>query len=224
VISVIIPALNEERFIAKAVISAKKAPGIEVIVADGGSSDHTVEIAKKYADRVVLSERGRGIQMNAGAAHAKGKYMLFLHGDTTLPDRWNELVIEALEGGADMVGAFSFAVSEKSAALNIIAFMANLRAKILSLPYGDQAFFMSSRLFKKINGFAEIPLMEDIEMVRRVRKFGKIAILKAPVITSSRRWEKEGCLYAVARNQLLLFFYLMGVPAERLDRFYRAVR
>lgn len=223
-ISVIIPTLNEEKYLAKTIISAKKVPDIEIIVADGGSSDQTLEIAKKYADKLVSSKKGRGTQMNAGAANAKGEYLLFLHGDTVLPANWNELAIDALKKETDILGAFSLAASEKTVVLNIMIFTANWRAKIFSLPYGDQTFFLSRELFNKVNGFKEIPLMEDVEMVKRVKKIGKIKILNQPVVTSSRRWKKEGCLYSIARNQFLLFLYLIGVPAERLNRLYKVIR
>ncbi len=223
-ISVVIPTLDEERYIAETISSVKKAADIEVIVADGGSSDRTPEIAEQYADKLVISEKGRGAQMNAGAANAEGESLLFLHGDTVLPENWDELVKDVLKKSADTLGAFRLAVKEKTIALNIMIFSANIRARIFSLPYGDQALFLSRTLFDSIDGFKEIPLMEDIEMVRMVKKIGKIKILNEPVVTSSRRWKKEGCFYSIARNQIFLFLYLIGIPAERLSRLYKVIR
>lgn len=223
-ISVIIPTLNEEGYIEKTIRSARKGNDIEIIVADSGSTDRTVEIAENLADKVVLAPQGRGAQMNAGVVEAKGDILLFLHADTILPDGWDGLVCEALKNGDIAGGAFRFDTSKKSPVLRFISMMVNLRSRFMSLPYGDQGIFLRRDIFEKIGGFRKMPIMEDVEMVRSIKKLGRLQILKAPVTTSSRRWEKEGWILTTARNLMLLFLYLLGVPAKRLGRLYGDVR
>lgn len=222
-ISVIIPTLNEEKCLEKTILSAKKGD-VEIIVADGGSNDGTVALASKMADKVVSAGQGRGPQMNVGASTAKGDILLFLHADTVLPEIWDRSVIETLHEPLVAGGAFRFSVAEKNLPFRFIAFLVNLRSKYLSLPYGDQAIFVKKDIFEKIGGFREIPIMEDVELVRSIRKYGKIRIAEAPVEISPRRWSMEGWIKTTIRNQILLFFFFLGVPPEKLYRFYKAVR
>jgi len=222
-ISVIIPALNEEKTL-KATIDSAKAEGVEIVVSDGGSKDATLAIAEKQADLTLSSACGRGEQMNAGAAAAGGDALLFLHADTLLPEGWVEEVVEILKDGRVSCGAFRFALPEKSAAFGLVSALVNLRSKWLNLPYGDQALFMRRERFEEAGGFRALPIMEDVDLVRRLGKKGQVVISCKAAVTSSRRWRKEGWFWTTIRNQLLLYLYLLGIPPERLYRFYRMVR
>lgn len=222
-ISLVIPTLNEEKTLQTTVDSAR-AEGVEIIVSDGGSEDATLEIAENSANAILSSTSGRGAQMNAGAAVANGNILLFLHADTELPQGWEEEVVETLQDERVSCGAFRFALSDKSPGLSLISLLVNFRSKWLSLPYGDQAIFMRREDFEALGGFKAFPIMEDVELVRRLRKRGRIKITKRAVITSARRWRKEGWLWTTLRNQALLWLYLLGLPPERLYRFYKLVR
>lgn len=223
IISVIIPTLNEEKAL-KAAIDAAEANRVEIIVSDGGSEDATLVIAENSANTILSSTSGRGVQMNAGAAVATGDILLFLHADTELPQGWEDEVVETLQDERVSCGAFRFGLPEKTAAFDFISLMVNMRSKYLKLPYGDQALFMRREMFEEAGGFKELPIMEDVDLVRRLGKKGKVTISGKSVLTSSRRWLKEGWLWTTLRNQALLWLYLMGLPPERLYRFYKLVR
>ena len=223
-ISVIIPTLNEELTLEKSLISARNSRDVEIIVSDGGSLDKTVAIAKRLADKVISSPAGRGMQLNRGADASSGDILLFLHADSILPEGWDDLVRETLNDARISGGAFSFALSRGSLPFSFISFMANFRSRFFKLPYGDQAIFVRREIFEKLGGFREILIMEDLELVKSIGRCGTVKILNLPVITSSRRWDKEGWIKTILRNQLLLFLYHLGVSPERLYRFYQAVR
>lgn len=223
-ISVIIPTLNEELTLEKSLISAANSEDVEIIVSDGGSDDDTLTIAERLAHKTLSSPAGRGVQLNKGADASSGDILLFLHADTILPAGWDVLVREILRDKAIAGGAFAFSLSGRSISFSFITFLVKLRSRLLKLPYGDQALFIRRELFEKLDGFREIPIMEDVELVKGIRKLGKLKILNLPVITSSRRWDKEGWIKTMLRNQLLLFLYHLGVSPERLYRFYQAVR
>ena len=223
-ISVIIPTLHEELTLEKCLLSVGNSKGVEIIVSDGGSSDATLAIAERLADKTLSSPAGRGVQMNMGAAAASGDILLFLHADTILPAGWGGHIREALRDEEVAGGAFSFLLPNSSIPFTFISLMVNLRSRLLKLPYGDQALFVRRGLFDKLGGFREIPIMEDVELVKGMRRLGRLEILDLPVITSSRRWEKEGWIRTTFRNLSLLFLYHLGVSPERLYRFYRAVR
>ena len=223
-ISVIIPTLNEELTLAQSLKSARSGKDMEIIVSDGGSLDKTCIIAKQFVDKVISSPTGRGVQLNRGADASSGDILLFLHADSILPKGWDDLVRETLDDTRIAGGAFSFALPRRSLPFSFISFMANFRSRFFKLPYGDQAIFVRREIFEKIGGFREIPIMEDVELVKGMRRLGKLGILDLPVITSSRRWEKEGWIRTTFRNLMLLFLYHLGVSPKRLYRFYRAVR
>jgi len=223
-ISVIIPTLNEELTLEKSLISAANSKDVEIIVSDGGSDDDTLTIAELLAHKTLSSPAGRGAQMNKGAAEASGDILLFLHADSILPKGWDDLVRETLDDTRIAGGAFSFALPRRSLPFSFISFMANFRSRFFKLPYGDQAIFLRREIFEKLGGFREIPIMEDLELVKGIGRCGTVKILNLSVITSSRRWDKEGWIKTMLRNQLLLFLYHLGVSPERLYRFYQAVR
>ena len=223
-ISVIIPTLNEELTLEKSLISVGNSKDVEIIVSDGGSDDATLAIAERLADKTLSSPSGRGAQLNQGAAAALGDILLFLHADTILPAGWEDYIGEALRDEEVAGGAFSFSLPNRSIPFAFIILMVNIRSRLLKLPYGDQALFVRRRIFDKLSGFRQIPIMEDVELVKGMRRLGRIQILDQPVITSSRRWEKEGWIRTTFRNLCLLFLYHLGVSPERLYRFYRDVR
>jgi rSAM/selenodomain-associated transferase 2 len=160
--------------------------------------------------------------MNAGAALSGGKTLVFLHADTLLPGHWQEMAETALRESAIVGGAFDLAIDSERFSLKVIAAAASLRSRITRIPYGDQAIFVRREYFQRIGGFRELPLMEDVDLMRRIRQQGnRITILPAKALTSARRWEEEGALFCTLRNWLLITLYVMGVSPERLARFYR---
>lgn len=222
-ISVIIPALNEEETIEGTLGHVIDIPGVEVIVSDGGSSDRTVEIAQRRA-MVVSSVCGRGCQMNSGASVATGEILLFLHADTVLPQGWVDRISSVMADKRVVGGAFSLSIDSDKLSHKIIAAAANIRSGITRLPYGDQGIFVRRSAFEKIGGFKDILIMEDVDLMRRVKKVGKIVLLKDKVKTSARRWEKEGAVYTTLRNWFILSLYYLGVSPERLYRLYKVMR
>jgi hypothetical protein len=220
-ISVIIPALNESSSIAAVVKSALSAPRVEVIVVDGGSQDDTVRIAQAAGAKVVPTAAGRARQCNLGAATASGEYLLFLHADTLLPDGYWTSVLMHLETPGVIAGAFRLQIHGPERGLRLIEKWANWRSCFLGMPYGDQALFCTAERFRSIGGFAELPIMEDFEWVRRVRKQGRVWIARSAVFTSDRRWRNLGPLRTTLRNQLIVLGFLLKIPPEKLARLYR---
>lgn len=220
-ISVIIPTLDEEARLDACLARLSGEDLLETIVADGGSSDLTTAIARRAGTRVVTAPPGRGTQLNCGSRAATGEILLFLHADTILPPGFPALVREALSRPGIVAGAFSFALDAKSAGLTVVAAITNIRARLLQLPYGDQAIFVRKKMFDETGGFADIPAMEDFELVRRLRRRGKINILPQAAITSARRWQCHGILRTFLVNQgMVLGFYLKRSPV-RLAAWYR---
>lgn len=222
-ISVMIPALNEEDVIEKTLQGLVKVPGIEIVVSDGGSTDKTVTICKQFA-RVIKSEPGRGCQLNAGASIASGDVLLFLHADTLLPKNWKDKIVSAMSYDRVVGGAFGLSIDSERVSLKIISSIANIRSRITGIPYGDQGIFVRRSAFEEVGGFKDIPIMEDVDLMRRLKKVGKVVMLNDKVKTSARRWEKEGVIYTTLRNWLLITFYYMGIPPEKLYRLYKAIR
>jgi rSAM/selenodomain-associated transferase 2 len=222
-ISVIVPTLNEQAHLPATLRGVTLAPGDELIVVDGGSTDQTVAIAQQFTSQVLHSRRGRAVQMNWGARHAHGDILLFLHADTLLPAAGLEAVRQALQDGA-VGGAFRLAIMPPTPALRLVAWGTNLRARFGQLPYGDQALFMPRQVFETLGGYNEIPFMEDVRMVQALRQRGRLTILPLAVHTSGRRWQRDGVLYTTVRNTVLITLYFWGVSPEKLQRWYGARR
>jgi hypothetical protein len=220
-VTVVIPALNEGQNLPATLMPLVNRGDVQIIVVDGGSSDDTCLVAQRHGVQVVRSAPGRGRQMNAGAAEASGDILLFLHADTRLPDDFSAHVRSALAQPEVAAGAFQLKISGPSRGLRCVAWGANLRARFWQLPYGDQAIFVSAATFRQVGGFADIPLMEDIEFIRRVRRHGRIAIAPAAVVTSDRRWQRLGIAKTTGLNGLLLGAYFLGCSPDRLLRWYR---
>ncbi|GAB4234666.1 MAG: TIGR04283 family arsenosugar biosynthesis glycosyltransferase [Deltaproteobacteria bacterium] len=221
-ISVVLPALDEEAAIGAAIRSCREGGPCEVIVADGGSRDGTVEIARAAADAVIAAPRGRASQMNAGAAAARGDVLLFLHADTRLPADWASAVLEALRDSAVVGGAFRVRLLPSAAAgryaramLWLTGRMIGARAAVSRACTGDQAIFLRAEAFRAFGGYPEIPLMEDVELSRRMRRAGRTVLLPQRVESSGRRWETWGPLRTVLLMWRLRIGYLLGMtPAE----------
>ncbi len=220
-ISVIIPTLNEADNIAETLLSIGHENNIQVIVSDGGSRDNTVSIAKSLGAKVINVLPPRSKQMNRGAAEATGDVLLFLHADTRLPKNFARLVLRSLAQPGIAAGAFELRIDAPNPALRFIERMANWRSRCLRTPYGDQGIFMLSRVFHQTRGFPEFPIMEDFELIRRLRKKGGIITLSAPVLTSSRRWENFGILKTTLINQLIIIAYYLGISPDTIARVYR---
>ena len=217
-ISVIIPALNEAANLKETVRSI--GAGHQIIVADGGSVDDTREMAAGLGAVVVNSAPGRGAQMDCGALRADGDALLFLHADTRLPEGWAASVREAMEDKRVVAGAFRLRISSGRVLFRVIERMATARFHLFGLLYGDQAIFVRRESFFKAGGFNGLPLMEDVDCVKRLSRLGRLTLVNRGVITSSRRWKDRGVLKNTLRNWLILLLYFMGVPPERLYGFY----
>lgn len=208
-ISVVIPALNEAERIADCLRAIP--PGAEeVVVSDGGSTDATRDAAAAAGARVVTGARGRGPQMNAGAAATSGETLLFLHADTRLPADAFALVRETLASPAVAGGAFHLAIDGEGWFYRFTARNANIRSKLAGAPYGDQAFFVRRAAFDALGGYRDLPVCEDLEFIRRLRTRGRVRLAPAAVSTSARRWQQHGRLRVTVRNGLLfLRFFLL---------------
>ena len=222
-ISIIVPALNEAAVIAFALAPWTDQYEVELIVVDGGSIDATPMIARAFA-RVLMGPRGRARQMNAGAAAATGEILVFLHADTRLPRSAVDSIRATLSDPQTIGGAFRLAIDSHRWLLRMVAAIANLRCRWFGLPYGDQALFFRRSVFERLGGFPDLPLMEDVALVRAARRLGRLALLRDSVQTSARRWRRDGVLFVSLRNQLFLGLFLLGVSPVRLARWYRDIR
>ena len=220
-LSIIIPALNEAAAIEPTLSHLEGVDKLEVIVVDGGSTDGTVDLARSWGAKVIQTRPGKAIQMNSGAASAMGEVLVFLHADTRMPEGFYHQIFSALNQKGVVAGAFRLAIDSRAAGIRFVERMADLRSRYLQLPYGDQALFMKKSIFESIGGFADLPIMEDFILVRRLRRKGKIAILSAAVITSPRRWQNFGILKTWLVNQMIVIAFYLGIPPERLARWYR---
>jgi hypothetical protein len=218
-LSVIIPALDEEAHIEKAIFNAR-SPDAEVIVVDGGSQDRTVERAEKAGAAVVPGPKGRALQQNRGAAEAKGSVLLFLHADTVLPEDYVAQVFETLMDRRIVLGAFRFKTDLDRPLMRGVEFTTNIRSRYLRLPYGDQALFVRRSCFQALGGFPDTPIAEDLFFVRLVLKQGRVGIAPADAITSARRWKEVGVLRTTLINQLILAGLALGISHKTLARLY----
>ncbi len=220
-ISIIVPVLNETDTLEKTLRTAQSSAQVEIIVADGGSEDGTDDLARSMGVKVIYRPAGRAAQMNAGAAIATGDILLFLHGDTQLPQGFDKVITETLSNSDVIAGAFELRIDGEHKGLRFIETGVNWRSRWFGMPYGDQAIFMPAQVFKRVGGFPEMAIMEDFEMMRRLRRLGKINIVAMPVLTSGRRWQKLGVVKTTLINQLVIMSYFLGVAPTRLARWYR---
>lgn len=222
-ISVIVPVLNEAATILSVIERCQNA-SVELIIVDGGSTDETVVLAQQAGATVLIEKGGRAAQQNAGARAARGDIFLFLHADTLLPDDFVENVETLLANPHMALGAFHLRIAGNDWRLKLVTWGANLRSKIFHLPYGDQALFLRRDIFWTLSGFQRLPIMEDFDLVRRARRYGKVGLVRSSVITSPRRWQRLGIFRTTVINQIILAGYALGIAPERLAHFYRRHR
>lgn len=222
-LSIIIPVLNEETVLANHLKKLQwvRQLGHEIIVVDGGSHDKSVALSESFASRVVCSPPGRALQMNAGAKTATGDVFLFLHIDTLLPNDAIAVLEQGMSDGLSGWGRFDVQLSGRHVLFRIIERMMNLRSRVTGIATGDQAIFVSRDLFERLGGYAVIPLMEDIEICRRLKRYSKPVFFRQKVVTSSRRWEQGGIYKTVWLMWRLRLSYWMKVDPARLAKRYR---
>jgi rSAM/selenodomain-associated transferase 2 len=219
-LAIIIPVLNEADGLADCLQALRelRKRGTRVVVVDGGSEDQSLEIARKHSDLAFRAPRGRGAQMNAGAAACPANVLLFLHADSRLPPHADALVARALNGAS--WGRFDVRIDSPRAALRLVERTMNLRSRWTGIATGDQALFIGHDLFHALGGFPDIPLMEDIALSRTLLRHGRPACLHEQVVTSARRWERDGVARTVLRMWHLRSAYFMGADPARLALAY----
>lgn len=199
-----------------------------MIVVDGGSQDDTVQIAHSFSVKVLSAPANRACQMNLGAKAASGDILLFLHADTQLPASFDAMIRTMITASkinspqkAVVAGAFKLRINAPLLSLRLIEFGVNWRSRWLQMPYGDQAIFLKSQLFYDIGGFPNLPMMEDFELILRLKRLGRIIIIPVPVLTSARRWQKLGVLKTTLINQGAIIAYLLNIPPKQIAYWYR---
>lgn len=220
-LSIVVPVLNEADEIEAALMALAnfRACGVEVIVVDGGSRDGTARLAEPLADRVIAGPQGRALQMNAGAAMARGNTLLFLHADTRLPDDADVLVSGGLARTGRIWGRFDVRIDD-GPVLRLVAGMMNLRSRISGIATGDQAIFVTRAAFDRAGGYPPIPLMEDIVLSARLKRLGPPLCLSAKARTSSRRWRQYGIMRTVFLMWRLRLAYFAGADPAHLAQRY----
>jgi rSAM/selenodomain-associated transferase 2 len=219
-ISIIIPTLNEASSIVQTLMRVRDAGECELIVVDGGSTDGTLELARSHADRVIAAPRGRARQMNSGAQVARGEVLLFLHADTILPQGYSQMLTQSLCDPHIIGGRFDVRLDAAGWPFRMVETMMNLRSRLSRISTGDQAMFVRRQVFLDLGGFPDLALMEDIELSRRLKRVGRIACLRERVVTSARRWQRDGVFRTIVRMWILRLGYFLGVSPERLRAFY----
>lgn len=224
--SIIIPVLHESDGIHSLIYRLRKQHAherIEIIVVDGSAEKDTINAIDNKEIITLVSGAGRAQQMNAGAARARGEILIFLHADTRLPSSALAAIRAALANRHYVGGAFDLGICSDRLVYKVIARVASYRSRLTRIPYGDQALFFRRGYFMALGGYREIPLMEDVELMHRIKKRGDtICILPDRVFTSPRRWEEEGILCCTLRNWILTALYFLGVPPHRLEHYYHS--
>jgi len=220
-LAVIVPMLNEERAIATTLRALRiGAPVAEIIVADGGSNDDSVAIARTLADTVITAPRGRARQMNAGAAAARGDVLAFVHADTLVPTDFAGQIAAALDDPAIVGGRFDVRLNAASPSYRLLSTLINWRSRVMRSATGDQAIFVRREVFERLGGYPDIKICEDVALVRRLRRAGRLACLRARVTTSARRWQSRGLIRTVLTMWTIKSLFLLGVSPAWLKRHY----
>lgn len=223
-ISVIVPVLNEEKSIAATLDALQALAPYEIIIVDGGSSDRTRDIVAGFPVKIISSERGRARQMNRGAREASGDVLLFLHADSRLPTSALNEIGGALSDARFVGGRFDVELDGKHWLLPLVGRMISYRSRISKVGTGDQGIFVRREVFQRMQGFPDIPLMEDIAFCRRLKRLGEVACLRSHVVTSARRWEVDGVWRTILRMWTIKLLYFAGVSPARLKQFYADTR
>ncbi len=220
-LSVILPVLNEAETVTRQLMALRvfRERGAELVLVDGGSSDGTPALAAPEVDQLIVSARGRGRQMNAGAATARGNAFLFLHADTCLPAAALTAVADALASGAPW-GRFDVRIDGSLRGLGLVARMMNWRSRLTGIATGDQAIFVRREAFETVGGYPELPLMEDIALSKRLKRLARPACLRQRVVTSARRWQKHGVLRTILLMWCLRARYFLGADPQQLAILY----
>ena len=222
-ISVIIPVLNEAKILDQSLSRlTSQLKGHELIIVDGGSTDETPLIAKKYG-QIISAERGRARQSNAGATAARGDTLLFLHADVWLDSGAIEGVETAIAAGY-IGGAFKQRIEGDHPLYRLIECAANFRAKRLRIFYGDGGIFVRRTYFDRVGGFPDIPIMEEVEFSRKLRRQDQVTLVESRIHISPRRWQKNGIIRTTLTNWLITLLYLLRVPPNQLAKLYRHIR
>ena len=221
-LSIIMPVLNEGEDIAATLdaLSGMRALGVEVVVVDGGSRDATVSRARLRADRIILSPRGRALQMNAGAQKASGDVLLFLHADTRLPDHADHVVLSGLERSGRAWGRFDVKIEGQDPLLRMVGWLMSLRSRVTGIATGDQAMFVKRDVFHAVGGFPAIELMEDIALSKLLKRVSRPLCLREQVVTSGRRWERHGVVRTIVLMWRLRLAYFFGADPNELAQLY----
>lgn len=220
-LSIVIPTLNAAADLRRCLHAVNLAGRFEIVVADGGSRDGTIDLAKRLGADVVACEAGRGAQLAAGAAHSGGDWLLFLHADTVLIPGWRAEVTRFIANpeNAERAAAFRFALDDEAKSARWLEAAVNWRCRVFGLAYGDQGLLIARRFYDELGGFRPLPLMEDLDLVRRIGR-KRLAMLNAVAVTSAARYRKQGYILRPLRNLLCLLLYCLGAPMHLILRLY----
>ena len=229
-ITVVIPTLNSAETLPEVLAALVPAAvdGLvrQAVIADGGSDDGTLQIADEAGATVISAKRGRGSQLNSGAEAARGEWLLVLHADTVIEPGFEAELAAFCQGsgryaglGQERAAAFRFALDDDGMAARIVTFTVKLRCALFGLAYGDQGLLISREFYDRLGGFSDLPLMEDVDLIRRIGR-RRLTMLSARAVTSAARYRRSGYARRVARNAVCLTLYFLGVPAQRIARIY----
>ncbi|MDD2587059.1 MAG: TIGR04283 family arsenosugar biosynthesis glycosyltransferase [Syntrophomonadaceae bacterium] len=220
-ISVVVPVLNEAKIIDKLLGKISNLPGTEVIICDGGSTDDTVKVCRRYTDNIVHSRPGRGFQLNRGAEQASGDILFFLHADSLIDTKVFDDIRQAIEHGYYW-GCCTIDFDEDSLFFRLLAWFSTWRAKLVSSCYGDQGIYCLKDIFNTMQGFPETPFLEDIAFSRKIRRHYRAHVIPGRLTTSARRFREGGIFKTIVKMQFIKILYKLGMSPQYLIQFYKS--